>query len=96
MGFDEKSTVSKIKTHIQKRGGVFKSWFVGTGTHARRELHRHGVKRKGNCWILVRARSASMAEDIRSHLAETFGLLTQNGPPGDYVYAYKMAANTNP
>jgi hypothetical protein len=96
MGFNEELTITKIKTHIKKRGGAFKSWFVGTGRHARTELRRHGVRRKGNCWILVRARSASIAEDVRSSLAENLNLLTQEGQRGDYVYAYRLAANTKP
>ncbi len=96
MGFNEELTVSKIKAHIKKRGGAFKSWFVGTGRHAHTELRRHGVKRKGNCWILVRARSASIAENVRSSLAMNLSLLTQEGQRGEYVYAYKLAANTKP
>ncbi len=96
MGFNEELTISKIKVHIKKRGGAFKAWFVGTGKHARMELRRHGVRRKGNCWILVRARTASIAENVRSSLAENFRLLTQEGQRGDYVYAYKLAPNTKP
>jgi hypothetical protein len=96
MGSTKELTVSKIKTHIMKRGGIFKSWFVGTGQHAGKELRRHGVKRKGNCWILVRASSASIAENVRSHLVEALGLLTQEGQRGDFVYAYKLATNTKP
>lgn len=96
MAFTEKSSVSKIKTHIKKRGGASESWFVGTGKHAHKELRDHGVKRKGNCWILVRASSAAIAENVRSHLVEALGLLTQEGQHGDFVYAYKLAANTKP
>ena len=96
MAYTEESSILKIKTHIKKRGGGYNSWFVGIGKHARKELSHHGVKRKGNCWILVRANSDSIAENVRSHLAESFGLVTQEGQHGDFVYAYKLAANTKP
>ncbi len=96
MAFAEKPTITKIKSHIEKRGGVFKSWFVGIGEHARMELKRHGVKRKGDCWIFVRANSTSVAESVRSHLEEALGVLTQDGKRGDYVYAYRLSLNTKP
>ncbi len=99
MAFTEKSTVSKIKTHIEKRGGVFKSWFVGIGKHARTELQRHGVKRKGDRWIFVHASSAKVADSARSHLVKAHGLLTQEVPEdrrGDFVYAYRRGTNTKP
>ena len=96
MAFAEKVTITKIKGFIEKRGGAFKSWFVGIGKHAGMELKRHGVKRQGDCWIFVHADSATAAENVRSCLVETLGLLTQDGPRGDYVYAYRLGANTKP
>jgi len=96
MAFAEKPTLTKIKSHIEKRGGTPKSWFVGIGKNAGMELKRHGVKRKGDCWIFVHADSSSAAENVRSRLVEGLGLLTQDGQRGDYVYAYRLAANTKP
>jgi len=96
MAFAENTTITKIKSHIEKRGGAFKSWFVGIGQHAGRELKRHGVRRKGNCWIFVHADSSTVAENVRSHFVEALGLLTQDGQRGDYVYAYRLSMNTKP
>ena len=96
MAFAVDHTLEKIKTHIKKRGGAFKSWFVSVGKHARRELNRHGVKPNKNRWIFVRANSAEAAENVRSRLVEALGLLTQDGQQGDYVYAYRVGTNTKP
>lgn len=96
MGFTEDTTISKIKGHIRDRGGVFKSWLVGTTKRACRQLGLHGVKRKGDAWIYVRTQSPEIAKKVQSHFVRSFGVEGRNAQGGDFVYAYKKTARTSP
>ena len=100
MLYNAKAMVSRIKSHIKKRGGVYNAWFVGLGKDARSCLFKtHGVQKKGDHWVLIHAESPTVAWEVKSHLIKTVGL-TGDGAAldqvSDFVYAYKKNAHTRP
>jgi len=102
--------IEDIRAHIQKRGGGYDEWFIGTGDAARECLFKnHGVKEKGDRWILRRADSTRTAHDVVDYFvnilsmdysqaadAAVAGTATATAAPADAVYAYRKAGHTRP
>jgi hypothetical protein len=100
MLYSGKQIVSRIKSHIRKRGGKYPAWIVGVSKDAREQLFEaHGVRRKGDKWILLHAESSLIARKVRHYLVNKLGIAGAEGLAGktaDFVYAYRKSPNTRP
>jgi len=100
MLYTGKQIVSRVRTHIKKRGGTYNTWFVGTSKRPRAHLFaNHRVRKASDSWILMHAKSATVAHKVKSYLVKTLGLNGGAGlddPGADFVYAYKMSVHTKP
>lgn len=89
-----------IEGHMAKCGGTYREWYVGIAADPRDRLFNgHGVREKGDAWILRRAESAEVARRVERYFVKTLG--TDGGPGGGdastkAVYAYKKNAHTSP
>jgi len=100
MLYTGKQIVARVKSHIRRRGGKYNAWFVGVSPDARARLFtKHSVRKKGDCWILVHAESAQVAQKVKRYLVKKLGLAGASevaDMAADFVYAYKKSANTQP
>lgn len=100
MLYTGKQIVDTIKTHIRKRGGTYPAWVVGVSVDAHKKLfNQHGVRRKKDRWILMHARSASVARRVKAYMIKTLGTLGRTSSEekeGDFVYAYRKTEHTQP
>ena len=100
MLYSEKQIVGRIKGHIAKRGGGYPAWVVGVSKEPRSHLFRkHGVRKVGDRWILMHAKSCAVAREAQLYLVEKLRLsdaATKGDPLADFVYAYRKSANTKP
>ena len=99
MKYSGNEIVSRIRSHIEKRGGDFAAWFVGVGRTAKKRLKGHGVQRKGDCWVYIHAAGPDVALKAKSDLVRTLGagsLHDVGEAGGDFVYAYRKSARTTP
>lgn len=92
--------IEDIRTHIQRRGGSYNDWYVGIGLKAKECLFKdHGVKPKGDRWILRRAESPQAAREVLDYfvsiLATDYGVPRGDGME-DAVYAYRKSGHTRP
>ena len=97
MKYTGKEIVSRIRFHVKKRGGTASSWFIGVSAEPRQTLfERHAVRKKGDYWILARARSSAVAEKVKLFLATKLGmtLVPESVEKADFVYAYRKTAPT--
>lgn len=92
--------IDEIKAHIEKRGGSYPDWFVGTGPQARDRLFTsHKVLEKGDRWILRRAASAEVAGEVTNFFVSTLaadGQAKAADDASDAVYAYRKMPHTKP
>lgn len=100
MLYSEKEIVGRIKGHIKKRGGGFPTWVVGTSKEPRAHMFKkHGVRKVGDCWILMHAENTSVARTARQYLLTKLDLSAAGGPDdphADFVYAYRKSVHTKP
>jgi hypothetical protein len=99
MKYTGKEIVSRIRTHVKRRGGTSASWFIGVSAQPRQMLFEtHAVRKKGDYWILARAKSSSVARKVKLFLATKVGMTLISKPMGkaDFVYAYRKVARTSP
>jgi len=97
MKYTGKEIVSKVRMHIKKRGGIDSNWFVGASAEPRKTLFEmHSVRKKGDYWILARARSTATAQKVKLFLATKAGMTLISEPAGkaDFVYAYRKNRQT--
>jgi hypothetical protein len=95
-----KTIVGRIRRHIKRRGGVYSAWVVGISSEPKaRMFMKHGVRKAGDAWILVRAETHEVARRVRLYLTKKLSLVRGSGlkdPKADFVYAYRKSPNTNP
>jgi hypothetical protein len=100
MRYSGKEIVSRIRTHVKKRGGAYGRWFVGVCKDVHGRLFvSHGVHKKGDCWIYAHAESAGVANRVRSYFIKKLGATCENdgGETGvEFVYAYRKSEHTKP
>lgn len=100
MLYSGKQIVTRIRKHVERRGGAHKDWVVGVDREPRVTLFtKHGVRKVGDCWILIHAESAAVARKVRSYLVKKLGMsdeLPMEDSAGDFVYAYVKAEHTQP
>ncbi len=100
MAKSKQQIIDEITAHIQKRGGAFPDWYVGTGSTARNRLFRgHKVRQKGDRWIHRRADSPQAAREVENYFVSTLSTDGPAAPGGDAavaVYAYKKSPHTKP
>ena len=74
--------------------------FVGMSKEPRSCLFKkHGVRKVGDFWILMHAKTHDVARDAWLYLSKTLSLSKGPGlkdPEADFVYAYRKSANTKP
>ena len=96
----KKMIADEIRDYIDSSGTPPSSWYVGIAENARDALFRtHGVFKDGDLWIYRTGKSshvAHQARDVLSRKLETQG--SRDAIDGDprMVYAYRMAAHTDP
>lgn len=92
--------IEEIKTHIRKRGGEYRDWYVGVGTKGHEALFsRHRVREKGDRWICRKASTPQAACEIRDHFVRELSADGEGGPGAKaarMVYAYRKASHTQP
>ena len=97
---NKKKIASEIGDYISASGIPPCSWYVGVAENARDALFRaHGVIKDDDLWIYRTAKSSHVAHQGRDRLIrklKTEGL--RDAVDGDprMVYAYRMAAHTEP
>lgn len=100
MRYSGKQIVSRIRGHIKRRGGAYKTWVVGIDKEPRTQLFtKLGVRRAGDFWILLHAESGAVARKVCSYLVNRIGLRgesPQNDPSADFVYAYLKTESPSP
>lgn len=93
--------IEDIRAHMQKRGGAYGDWFVGIGVRGREQLFQdHGVREKGDRWILRRADSPRVAHDVLDYFVNILATDTAEEDPAGgaarVVYAYRKSEHTRP
>lgn len=100
MLYSGKTIVGRIKSHMKKRGGPNSAWVVGISKKPHASLFaKHGVRKAGDCWILLHAETHAVARKVRLYLTSKLSLSEGPGledPEADFVYAYRKSANTKP
>lgn len=100
MLYSGKQIVGRIKGHIEKRGGGYPAWVVGVSKEPRAHMFSgHGVRKVGDSWILMHAKSCAVARDVQLYLIKKLSLndaTAKEDPLADFVYAYRKSANTKP
>ena len=100
MLYSQKVIVGRIRSHIKKRGGAYSAWVVGMSKEPRASLFtKHGVRKVGDFWILMHAKTHDVARNAWLYLSKTLCLSKGPGlkdPEADFVYAYRKSANTKP
>jgi len=100
MLYSERQIVTRIKGHIKRRGGAYKTWVVGIDKEPRSRLFTsHRVRKVGDFWILMHAKSCAAARKVQSYLIKKVGLrsgLKLEDPSADFVYAYMRSGHTTP
>jgi hypothetical protein len=97
MKYTGKEIVSRIRIHVKKRGGIASKWSVGASAEPRKTLFEmHSVRKKGDYWILARARSTAIAQKVKVFLGTKAGMTLISEPAGkaDFVYAYRKNRRT--
>lgn len=93
-----KEIVAEILSHISKRGGEHREWYVGIAENARKRLFEdHGVVEKIDKWIFRECKNSEAARTIENYLLEKYEFKGGTGGGSDmtkYVYAYKIASHT--
>lgn len=96
----KKKIVDEVKEYIVGTGSPFSYWYVGVAENARDALFdAHGVSKESDLWIYRTARSSKIAHQIRDQFTSALGAEgSKEAAPGDpkMVYAYRMAAHTDP
>jgi hypothetical protein len=96
----KQNIIDEIKTHIQRCGADYGTWYVGISNSVNDRLFdTHGVKKKQDAWIYRKASSSQIAREIEEHFVNNLG--TDGGGGGgdissNVVYAYKKTSYTNP
>ena len=99
MLYTGKEIVVRIRSHMKKRGGANTNWFVGVSKDARARLFvQHHVRKKGDSWILVHAKSSQVARKVKSYLVKKLGISggADAESDADFVYAYRKRSHTKP
>lgn len=100
MRYTGKQIVSRIKSHVRKRGGLPGKWFIGVSSVPRSTLFdSHSVRRQGDYWILIHATSSKVARKVKAFLAKRLGMAAETvtgEKMADFVYAYRKSAHTAP
>jgi len=85
--------IAEIKGHIQKFGGAFGDWCVGTAKDPRSPFFEsHRVAEKDDGLIYCEASTSSSAQAIRDYLVSECSVrldLDDAPEPGCVVFAYK-------
>jgi len=96
----KKQIIEEIRDYIVGSGSPSSYWYIGVSERAGEALfEKHGVTKEGDLWIYRTARSAKIAHQVRDHFTSELGLEGSTAAaPGDprIVYAYRMAAQTEP
>jgi len=96
----KKKIIDEIKEYVGATGSPFSYWYIGVADRATEALFRgHGVNQDGDLWIFRTATSAGVAHGVRDELTNEFGMEgSHEAVDGDprMVYAYRMAAHTDP
>ena len=96
----KRKIIDDIKEYVGATGSPFAYWYIGVAERATDALFRtHGVNREGDLWIFKTARSSSVAHAVRDKFTNEFGMEgSHDAAAGDptMVYAYRMAAHTEP
>ena len=100
MAKTKQEIIDDMTAHIEKRGGAYTEWYVGTGAEVHDLLFsEHKVLRKGDRWIHRRAGSAQDAREVKNFLLSKSAVAVRSGSDdtaADAVYAYKKASHTKP
>ncbi|MBI4605948.1 MAG: hypothetical protein HY721_28625 [Planctomycetes bacterium] len=97
MRYSGKEIIDRIEAHFKKRRGKPGKWLVAVAPDARTRLRAHGVQKKGDYWIYMRASSPAAAKEARDRLLKSLGAVEGPQPePGDCVYAYQRSSHTKP